>query len=373
MKLSEFCKLKNEAKQDSGTIWLANPIADVRMGANQTKSIDITDVFLANPDTTTLNYEFPVSGNNLMVTGNLTLNEQTNRVSLDLVTKAVYGSTFMIIEVSSEFGSVSDTMIVKVDNPDYEWFQWGTNYSFSPENCIGYGETEWKAAVDFDLGQDIYELKEIEFGYGWDGTAQWKITEFSDVPGDSLIWNLDNSFCETDFTGDVSEYIEIPADSSLQMTGNIAVVFTTTANFMAMDPSGDGGHTWIYSEASGWEHPDDIPDYSGAWYIRLLVYKTSTGIEEVITSEKRPVLLQNYPNPFNNQTVISWNLQNSGQIELNIFNSKGQFVKNLTNSELTKGTHSVVFNTDGLDTGIYFYQLKVNGKVENTAKMLYLR
>jgi hypothetical protein len=370
MKLSDFAVQKYEAKQDSGTIWVENPATDVRMGPNGTKSIDITDVFMISPDTTTVVYEFPVSGNNSMVTGNLTLNEQTQRVYLDLVSKSVYGSTTMILKVSSEFGNAADTLIVKVDDPANVWLEQGVNYSFSPYDCVGNGLYEWKAAHDFDLGTSRYSLKEIEFGYSWDGTADWKIVAFNGAPTDSVIGTLYGS---KSFKGGQASYIESGFESP--MTGHIAVVFTTTANFMAMDPSGNSDHTWIYSESAVWKHPEDISaDYAGAWYLRMFV-KDTTGIIEELTSEivQDPYLLINYPNPFNNQTLISWSLPESSLVQLDIFNSKGQIVRKLTNSMLSKGKHSVIFNSDGLETGIYFYQLKINGRVEKNSKMLYLK
>lgn len=370
LKLSEFEKMRTETKQDSGTIWVENPIPDVRMGPNETRSVDITDVFFTNPDSTSIMLDFPLSGNNLMVTGNITLNEQTNRAYLDLLSKGIFGSTTMIMKATSEFGTAADTLTVKVDDPSNIWLEYGTLYSFLPENCLGSGTLEWKAAHDFDLGTSIYSLKEIEFGYSWTGTADWKIVSFSGEPTDSIIGTLYGS---KSFKGGQAAYIESSFESSI--TGNIAVVFTTTANFMAMDPSGDSDHAWVHSAATGWEHPEDISaDYAGAWYLRMFV-KDTTGIIEEFTSEivHDPYLLINYPNPFNNETVISWNLQKSGQVELNIFNSKGQLVKNLVNEAENKGKHSAVFNADGMQTGIYFYQLKINGKIENSAKMLYLK
>lgn len=375
-KLSSNFLDNQDAKQDS-SIWVENPVADVRMGPSETKSIDITDVFATNPDTLVITFDFPVSGNNLIVTANLSQNESTGHIFLDLVSKTVFGSTYVIIKAETDSGNASDTLNVKVDDPSLGILQWGINYSFSPENCIGSGSSEWKAAVDFDLGTDVFELREIEFGYGLNGTAEWKITRFNGTPGDSMILNIDSSYCKADFKGGEARYIELPVDTTLLVAGHIAVVFSTTSNFMSMDPGGDSDHTWIYSESAGWEKPEEYsPDYAGAWYIKLFVKKTgagATGIEEIISSVRSPVLLKNYPNPFNSSTVISWDMPVNGKAELSVYNQKGQLVKCLNNCSLKKGVHSVVFEADGLDSGIYFYQLKINGKIENSANMLYLR
>ncbi|MBU4487260.1 MAG: hypothetical protein KKD38_10080, partial [Candidatus Delongbacteria bacterium] len=96
----EFYKLSElgdfESKQDS-VIWVENPIPDVRMGPNETKSIDISNVFSISPDTTLITFDFPVSGNDSMVTANLTQNSVYDPIYLNLISKTVYGSTYVIV------------------------------------------------------------------------------------------------------------------------------------------------------------------------------------------------------------------------------------------------------------------------------------
>ena len=99
-----------------------------------------------------------------------------------------------------------------------------------------------------------------------------------------------------------------------------------------------------------------------------------TGIENndefLITNYE---LEQNYPNPFNNQTNISYALQNISEVEINVFNAKGELVQELINEKHGKGSHSILFNASKLNSGVYYYRLKINGIVKETKKMLYLR
>ncbi|HHZ15460.1 MAG TPA: T9SS type A sorting domain-containing protein [Candidatus Cloacimonetes bacterium] len=90
-----------------------------------------------------------------------------------------------------------------------------------------------------------------------------------------------------------------------------------------------------------------------------------------------PVLMQNYPNPFNPSTTISYEIPDDGQVELNIYNVRGQLVKHLVNTHKAVGQHRVVW--DGKDeqgrscsSGVYYYRLKSHG-VTHTQKMLMIK
>jgi hypothetical protein len=83
--------------------------------------------------------------------------------------------------------------------------------------------------------------------------------------------------------------------------------------------------------------------------------------EEVVV--KNIELEQNYPNPFNNSTTISFHLPQKGSAKLAVYNAKGEMVKELLNNELSAGNHSMKFNADNLNSGVYFYRLSFGGEV----------
>ena len=88
--------------------------------------------------------------------------------------------------------------------------------------------------------------------------------------------------------------------------------------------------------------------------------------------------LSNYPNPFNPETTISFDLPQDSKVKITVYNIKGQKIKTLYSfSNRGLGTRSVIWNgTDennhSVSSGIYFYQLKVNGKSEVVKKCLLL-
>ena len=85
----------------------------------------------------------------------------------------------------------------------------------------------------------------------------------------------------------------------------------------------------------------------------------------------------NYPNPFNPTTKINFSIEQDKQVELTIYNLKGQKVKQLINDQLPAGQHEIIWN--GKDdngkqaaSGIYFYKMK-SGDYQQSKKMLLLK
>lgn len=84
-------------------------------------------------------------------------------------------------------------------------------------------------------------------------------------------------------------------------------------------------------------------------------------------------LSQNYPNPFNPSTTINFTLPEKSLVQLSVYNTLGQKIATLINNEINSGQHTVVFNGDGLASGIYFYIIKADDKFYKTKKMILLK
>jgi len=95
-------------------------------------------------------------------------------------------------------------------------------------------------------------------------------------------------------------------------------------------------------------------------------------VEEELNNPKAFSLMQNYPNPFNPSTVIRFNLQTSGMVELGIFNAAGEKVAELVNGQMESGNHEISFNAQNLPSGTYFYRL-TSGNITETKKMLLIK
>ena len=88
--------------------------------------------------------------------------------------------------------------------------------------------------------------------------------------------------------------------------------------------------------------------------------------------------LYNFPNPFNPTTTISLTIQEESNIELSLYNIKGQKIRSLLNNQITAGEHSIVWNGEDdsgkkVGSGVYLYKLHVNDKIELVKKCLLLK
>jgi len=88
-------------------------------------------------------------------------------------------------------------------------------------------------------------------------------------------------------------------------------------------------------------------------------------------------LFSNFPNPFNPETSIKFRIIESGNVNVEIFNIRGQKVRSLMDEYKLKGEYTVLWNgADGngqtVGSGVYFYRLIV-GEFKQTKKMLLLK
>lgn len=113
----------------------------------------------------------------------------------------------------------------------------------------------------------------------------------------------------------------------------------------------------------------------------LRLTKAVTGVEDQGPLAQRLPdkfqLLQNYPNPFNSGTNISYQLAESGQVLLRIFNVTGQTVKTLVDESQPAEFYAVRW--DGRDdrglpvaSGVYFCYLQA-GRFAQSRKMILVR
>lgn len=98
-----------------------------------------------------------------------------------------------------------------------------------------------------------------------------------------------------------------------------------------------------------------------------------TSVDDEENSVNDFKLYQNFPNPFNPSTNIQYSVKQSGFVSLKVFNSLGEEVITLINEIQDAGLHSKLLTLNSkFSSGIYFYQLSVDGFVQSK-KMILLK
>lgn len=115
------------------------------------------------------------------------------------------------------------------------------------------------------------------------------------------------------------------------------------------------GTTYIYRLA-------DV-DYSGRYTFHGSIEVEAFGLPEEFA------LHQNYPNPFNPETVIPYQLHESGMVKLVVYNLLGQPIRTLVDGYQEPGFHKVHWNVqdnfgETIPNGIFFYKLTSNGHTQ---------
>ncbi len=81
-------------------------------------------------------------------------------------------------------------------------------------------------------------------------------------------------------------------------------------------------------------------------------------------------LPQNTPNPFNPGTTISFTLPHDQEVELSVYNLQGELVRNVIQSRMAAGEHSLPFDGSALASGVYFYRLVTQEGVQTRSMTL---
>ncbi len=206
--------------------------------------------------------------------------------------------------------------------------------------------------------------------------------------------------------------VTFPDTTSVSMNTNIPQTVTWNVNNTNTAPvncqnvniklSTDGGITYFYTVASNTPNDGsqtvylpsvnttqgrikveaadniffDISNYNFTLTNVVSVGNFTSGLPEEY------LLSQNFPNPFNPVTTINYQIPNSGQVELKVFDILGNLVSTLVNQKQDAGFYTVNFDAGqynsgkALSSGIYFYTLNAksgSGEFSQTRKMFLIK
>ncbi len=104
--------------------------------------------------------------------------------------------------------------------------------------------------------------------------------------------------------------------------------------------------------------------FSGSWNNApnaTIAVSPLSSVEEQ-TAPVAFALEQNFPNPFNPTTTIAYSIPASVPVVLTVYDLNGRNVATLVNSTQSAGSYRVLFNAEGLASGVYIARLKAGSQ-----------
>ncbi|MGB9695977.1 MAG: YCF48-related protein [Ignavibacteria bacterium] len=295
--------------------------------------------------------------------------------------------------IFSRYTTGNDSTIYKTTNGGLNWFKQKLNVATGSENSI-YAACMLDENTGWLINSKPRPWKTTNGGISWDST---KLSDnyLAGALYDIKMINTNTGYCVGSnnkvyktTNGGATPWINTGFSSSTIITLYTCEVFNATecivmGTYGTAYYTSDGGTTWTNKNLGG-----SIDDIYGSYLINGKVYATTllnsgifknSNIATDLSSHhntKLPddfLLYQNYPNPFNHSTIIVFELNHSSYAELLIYDVQGRVIDVVMQRNLPPGKYEVSWNGEKYSSGVYFCQLKINGRHSGLRKIVLLK
>lgn len=198
--------------------------------------------------------------------------------------------------------------------------------------------------------------------------------------------------------------MELPEVNSIRVSAEARIMFhPSLSNVVYFSPgegfgnqwltpimrSIDGGSTWsalgddqpyslgfVHCSINRLDPPTLIESVGGSPEdIQVVIYTDTIGVTDLV---QKSVLAAEfaidriYPNPFNPSTNLNWSISRATNVEIVVYNLRGQRVRTLVSGLQVAGEHEVLFEAGELASGVYLVELNAGGE-SLTQKILLLK
>ncbi len=281
-------------------------------------------------------------------------------------TNEIFTSDSLLVKIKLD--NITDSLTFNQSHvPDYAAdYWWGvrfdadSNSTTGPNGCeIEIALAHHKPAGDVPFKSNIV-----------DGSNHHEVIEWIGSSGIIIDSNVTVSIDSTDFNTLV---LSVPKSISVIANINEGVKWYVHSFYFSKsgvleDMTSPVSGTNVVNDARG----DVIFSFIDILQGQIFV-ESPTFIEESNESTQPKFYLhQNYPNPFNPSTTIAYSISHRSHVTLTIYNTLGQQIATLVDSEINSGQYEVTFDGSHLASGIYFYRLQV-GTFTQIKKLVLLR
>jgi hypothetical protein len=129
------------------------------------------------------------------------------------------------------------------------------------------------------------------------------------------------------------------------------------------------------TEAHSYSFADsDVPADTYTYRLKQVdfdgTFEYSDEIEVEVIAPIEFALRQNYPNPFNPSTQITYQLAQSSNVVLKVYNLLGKEIAVLVDEHKEAGVYKVNFDASNLPSGVYLYKIETAGLIKTKKMML---
>jgi len=287
------------------------------------------------------------------------------------VDKCIFHPDVIAALTDPEFGTVSKpfkthTVPGTIMAGDYDFGSIGIAYFDNDYKKTNYAEDQpWNLGYTYrNDGVDIEQrLNSNDYNIGWIEDGEWvKYTI-------EILW-----------TGRYAMSLRVASPNS---TGKLRLLLDDQiiVDDTAIPPTG-GWQNWDNIETEAIELP------SGKHQLKVYFIKggfnfqsiTFTALGSSIVEKVTPEILigKSYPNPFNDSTTIPIMLTQTQNIQLSVYDLRGDLVKNLYSGAMPMGLNEIRWNGTNnfgitVAAGTYYYQIFTNSTKVVSKAMLYLK
>jgi hypothetical protein len=165
---------------------------------------------------------------------------------------------------------------------------------------------------------------------------------------------------EIEFNGLAGQGTDVPTTPTL----------LGTLRFLVVNPGASNGLVWADTAPldACFVSDDSGTDLTGG----ITFTSPPVGVKEEKVSPVVFSLSQNHPNPWNPSTTIRFGLPRAAFVTLTVYNLLGQRVAELVHEQQPAGYRDIVFRSEGLASGVYFYRI-VAGEFVSVKRFVLLK
>lgn len=239
----------------------------------------------------------------------------------------------------------------------------------------GDGSEEWGGFIDFE---DLPQSLNPDLGYftNWNNKPApgWNNGDFG--PWISGGWICDG----VDY---ITNYVTSFSNMTLEDVKNVPNAISSHGTFQAayefngsdiidynINPPGQSD--LVHLDGTPSDHKNDQWPLHQEWNFKEMLFgEEIAGTDpDILPNEFK--LFAPYPNPFNPITTIRFSVETGHVTTLRVYDITGRLVDELIRGKRAAGEQEIIWNADGLASGVYFVKLE-SGEKHQTQKLLLLK